>query len=268
MADSIHSKAQIHPTAIVADGVSIGAGSAIGPFCVIGPGVVIGERNEIRSHVVIEGNTVIGNGNTVFQFASVGAVPQDLKYRGEPSRLEIGDENIIREYVTLQPGTRDGGMLTKVGNANLFMACSHVAHDVIMGDRNILANSCALAGHVEIGDGVIAGGLSGVHQFVRLGNLSYLGAGAMVSQDVPPFCTVQGDRAGLVGINVVGLKRAGKSSEVIQAVKNLFQKIFKDSSGAVLKERLESIEQTLKHAEESELLNFVKDSKRGVCSAR
>jgi UDP-N-acetylglucosamine acyltransferase len=156
----------IHSTAVVAPEAEIGDGCSVGPYSVIGPKVKLGNGCRVGSHVVIEGNTTIGDENQIFQFASVGAAPQDLKYHGEDSTLQIGSRNIIREYVTLQPGTEGGGMQTTIGDQNLFMACCHVGHDCRVGHRNVFANSAALAGHVTIGNGVIVGGLSGVHQFV------------------------------------------------------------------------------------------------------
>jgi len=272
MVDSgIHSSAVVHPSAVIYPGAVIGAGTEVGPFSVVGPHVVIGERNVIASHVVIEGHTSIGDENHIFQFASVGARPQDLKFKGEESRLEIGNGNAIREYVTLHPGTAGGGMLTKIGDRNLLMACSHVAHDVIMGNRNILANSCALAGHITVGDGVIAGGLSGVHQFARLGTLSYIGAGSMVSKDVPPFCLVQGDRAGLVGLNIIGMRRAGVSAEVIRSLKQAYRQLFREWDGVgglTLRERAATLLGQANSPQERLFLDFIISSERGVCELR
>jgi UDP-N-acetylglucosamine acyltransferase len=221
----------IHPTAVVADGAEVGQGTCIGPYSVVGAHVRIGRNNVIGPHVVIEGRTSLGDENKIYQFASVGAPPQDLRYKGEESFLEIGNGNVIREYVTLQPGTAHGLMRTKIGNNNLFMACSHIAHDVIVGDSNIFANSASLAGHVAVGSGVIVGGLAGIHQFVRLGDRCILGAGSMIPKDVPPFCMVQGDRARLTGINKIGLQRAGYSKEDIRRFKRLFRHIFFGGAG-------------------------------------
>jgi UDP-N-acetylglucosamine acyltransferase len=267
--EGVHSSAVVHPTAVIYPGAIIGKGSEVGPYSVIGARVTLGERNFIASHVVMEGVTKVGDDNQIFQFASVGARPQDLKYKGEDSRLEIGNKNAIREYVTLQPGTAGGGMVTRIGDSNLLMACSHVAHDVVLGNRNILANSCALAGHIEAGDGVIAGGLSGVHQFARLGSLSYIGAGSMVSKDVPPFCLVQGDRAGLVGLNIIGMRRSGISTEAIRSLKEVFRVLFRDGKGeSTLREKVSLLIDKATFAEEKMFLNFILASKRGVCDLR
>ena len=217
---------EIHPTAIVSPQAAIGEGSSIGPYSIVGPKVVIGKRNRIASHVVLEGNTKLGDDNQLFQFCSIGAAPQDLKYRGEDSVLEIGNKNLIREFVTIQPGTEGGGMKTKIGDQNLFMANSHIGHDCLIGNSNVIANSAAVAGHVTIGNQIVAGGLIGVHQFVRIGDHAIIGAGAMIAQDIPPFCVAQGDRARLFGINVIGLERRGIEPEQIKALKLAYRKLF------------------------------------------
>ena len=264
---AVDTTAQIHPTAVVDPDAVVGAHTSIGPYSVIGPRAVIGERNVIGSHVVIEGRTVIGNGNHIFQFSSIGAPPQDLKYVGEDSLLEIGDSNIIREYVTLQPGTTGGHMRTVIGNGNLFMACSHVGHDGIIGDRNVFANSCALSGHVTIGDHVILGGLCGVHQFVRVGDFAMLGAGCMVTRDIPPFCIAQGDRAGLVGINQIGLERHQFGAEQVQTLRRLYREIFYGSR--TLNHRLEAAKSQYSGNEVAErFLTFIAESERGVTFPR
>lgn len=216
----------IHPTAIIHEGAVVGAGTTIGPYSVIGSHVVLGTGNRIGSHVVIEGRTEIGQDNQIFQFASVGAIPQDLKYHGEPSRLVIGNRNIIREFVTLQPGTEGGGMLTQIGDGNLFMANSHLGHDGRVGNGNVIANSAALAGHVTIGNHTTVGGLVGVHQFTRLGDLCILSGGTMVVKDIPPYCIAQGDRAGLVGINKIALQRRGYSADDIRLLRQLYRELF------------------------------------------
>ncbi|MCB0335344.1 MAG: acyl-ACP--UDP-N-acetylglucosamine O-acyltransferase [Bdellovibrionales bacterium] len=258
----------IHPTAVVSDGAVIGVGTEIGPFSVIGPHVVIGANNRIGSHVVIEGHTTIGDENQIFQFASVGAQPQDLKYSGEPSTLTIGNKNRIREYVTLQPGTKGGGMKTVIGSENLFMATVHVGHDCIVGSGNIFANGVALAGHVVVGDYILLGGLSGVHQFVRLGDHAMLGAGSMVAQDIPPFCVAQGDRAALVGIHQIGLSRRGFADEQIAELKQAFRALFV-KSGGTFKERLQTLKANTNAGElVSRLVEFIESSERGIAPSR
>lgn len=233
----------IHPTALVAAGAEIGEGVSIGAYSVIGPDVRIGPGTSVGPHVVIEGRTTIGARNLIHQFASLGSRPQDLKFKGEPSELIIGDDNQIREYVTIQPGTAHGTMKTIVGSGNLFMVSSHVAHDCRVGDRNVVANGVAFGGHVEVGTGVILGGMAGLHQFVRVGDLAFIGAGSMVSRDVPPFAMAQGDRCSLRGINLVGLRRAGVPASDIQAVKRAYRKMFMQKGGPKL--NAESLEADL-----------------------
>lgn len=262
----------IHPTAIVDPSAKIGEGTKIGPYSIIGPNVVLGRDNVIGPHVVIEGHTKIGNGNTIYQFASVGAAPQDLKFRGEPSELIIGDKNIIRECSTLQPGTSGGGMLTKVGDQNLFMANTHVGHDTFVGSRCVFANSAALAGHVIVGNGVIVGGLSGIHQFVRLGDVAMIGAGAMVSQDVPPYFMAQGDRAKIHGINRIGLERNGGTKDDIAAIRSLYHKVFTPTVSAsgprqTFKERLAAAKAEVgQNSRAAQVIEFLETSERGVCA--
>ncbi len=257
----------IHPMAVVSDGARIGKGTTIGPFSVIGPDVVIGCDCMIGSHVVIDGHTTLGDNNRIFQFASIGAPPQDLKYRGEPSRLSIGDGNIMREYVTLQPGTQGGGMVTSIGDNNLFMSTAHIAHDVRVGSGCVFANSAAIAGHVSIGNRVTVGGMVGVHQFVRIGDYAMIGAGAMVAKDVPPFAIAQGDRAGLAGINKIGLERGGFSDAQIAEARSVFRKIF--LGAGTWQERLESVGTGESYGELVRLLiGFVRSSERGVCLMR
>ena len=257
----------IHTTAVIEDGAIIGEGTEVGPYSVIGSKVVIGNNNKIGSHVVLTGKTKIGDENNIFQFASIGAAPQDLKYHGEDSELIIGDKNIIREYVTIQPGTEGGEMKTQVGSSNLFMACSHVAHDIVMGDHNIMVNNAGLAGHIKIGDHVIMGGHTGYHQFIRLGSYSIISGGAIVTKDIPPFCVAQGDRAGLAGINVVGLERGGFSAEDIREVKNVYQEIF--NSKNVFAENLKIAEEKYsKNKYALQFIDFIKKSERGIVTPR
>lgn len=255
--------ANIHPTAVVHPEARLHDTVEIGPFVVIGPKVKLGAWTQVGPHTVIEGDTTIGERNRIFQFASVGAVPQDLKYAGEDTRLVIGDENQIREFTTLHIGTAGGGGETRIGNKNLFMAYSHVAHDCVVGNGCVLANSAALAGHVEVGDHVIFGGLSAVHQFTRIGKFAFVAGGAMVAMDVPPYCTAQGDRAELVGLNTVGLTRAGYGEEQVRRIKDAYKILFRSKLG--LNEALAKLKaESGGHPEIDLLLTFISSSKRGI----
>ena len=222
--------ADIHPSAVIADGAQIGADCVIGPFCVIGPDVVLGARVHLKSHVVIDGDTHIGDDTVVFSFAVIGEIPQDLKFDGEKSRLRIGARNRIREHVTMNTGTTAGGGETRIGDDGLFMAGSHIAHDAQVGDRVIVVNSSAVAGHCIIEDDVIIGGLCGVHQFVRIGQGAIIGAVTMVTKDVVPHGLVQAPRGELDGLNLVGLKRKGVARSDITALRAAFQ-MLKDGEG-------------------------------------
>jgi UDP-N-acetylglucosamine acyltransferase len=220
---SIDASAHIHPSAVIEEGATIGPGCEVGPFCVVGRDVTLAEGVTLKSHVVVTGWTEIGEGSTIFPFANVGDVPQDLKYAGEKSRLIVGRRNRIREGVTMNTGTKGGGGITRVGDDGLFMAGAHVAHDAQVGDRVIMVNNSALAGHCVVGDDVIIGGLSGVHQWVRIGTGAIIGAVTMVTNDVIPYGLVQGPRGGLDGLNLVGLKRRGVAREDIMALRAAFQ---------------------------------------------
>ena len=216
-------QARIHASAVIEDGARIGEGCEIGPFCHVGPQVELGAGVCLKSHVVVTGQTRIGAGSVVFPFACIGEIPQDMKFQGEDTRLEIGARARIREHVTMNPGTAGGGGVTRVGDDGLFMAGCHVAHDVQIGDRVIVVNNAALAGHCIIEDDVIIGGLSGVHQFVRIGQGAIIGAVTMVTNDVIPYGLVQAPRGGLDGLNLVGLKRRGVPREDITALRAAFQ---------------------------------------------
>ncbi|MBA4489449.1 acyl-ACP--UDP-N-acetylglucosamine O-acyltransferase [Paracoccus sp. S1E-3] len=224
----------IHSSAIIAPGAEIGPDVRIGPFCVIGPQVRLGTGVELKSHVVIGGDTSISEGTVIFPFASIGQDPQDLKFKGEHTRLEIGARNRIREYVTMNPGTEGGGGVTRIGDDGLFMANCHVAHDCQIGDRVVLVNSVAVAGHCVLEDDVIVGGLSGIHQFVRIGRGAMIGALSMVTADVIPHGLVQGPRAHLDGLNLVGLKRRGASraeiAELREVLARLHDGAFRDTA--------------------------------------
>jgi UDP-N-acetylglucosamine acyltransferase len=256
----------VHPSAIVAAGADLAAGVHVGPYAVIGPHVRIGPGTRVGTHAVVEGRTTIGAANRIFQFASVGAEPQDMKYRGEESRLEIGDRNVIREFATLNPGTAGGGMVTMVGDDNLLMNYAHVGHDSHIGSHCVLANSAALAGHVTVEDYAIVGGLAAIHQFVRVGESAILGGGAMVIYDVPPFCSAAGDRARLRGLNLIGLRRRGFSPERIRAIKRAYRLLF--ASGLPLAEgRARVAAEVGGSADVERMLAFLAASTRGVTPA-
>ena len=220
---SVSPEADIHPSAVIEDGAVIGAGCKIGPFCMVGPEVRLADGVHLKSHVVVTGDTEIGADTEVFPFAVIGEIPQDLKFKGEKTRLVIGERNRIREHVTMNSGTEGGGGLTKVGDDGLFMTGCHVAHDAQVGNNVILANNVAIAGHCIIEDNVIIGGLSGIHQWVRIGRGAIIGAITMVTNDVIPHGLVQGPRGTLDGLNLVGLKRRGVDRSDITALRAAFQ---------------------------------------------
>ena len=257
---------QIHSTAVVDQKAELGSNVQVGPYSVIGPNAKIGDDTIIGPHVVVEGNTEIGKKCRILQFASIGSIPQDLKYHGEPSRLVIGEGNTIREFVTMNPGTEHGGMITRIGDRNLFMACCHVAHDCQVGNDNVFANSAALAGHVTLGNHVVVGGMVGIHQFVRIGDFVMLAAGSMVGQDVPTYCIAQGDHAELRGINIIALRRNGFSEADISGVKRSFRLIFAHSGKLDIK--INQLPDELKNNPKiATILEFIQNSKRGICSA-
>ncbi|MCA0872083.1 acyl-ACP--UDP-N-acetylglucosamine O-acyltransferase [Seohaeicola saemankumensis] len=214
---------QIHPSAVIEDGARLGADCIVGPFCVVGADVTLGDRVELKSHVVVTGDTVVGEDTVIFSFAVIGEIPQDLKFKGEQSRLEIGARNRIREHVTMNAGTEGGGGVTRVGDDGLFMAGCHIAHDAQIGNRVIVVNSAAVAGHCVLEDDVIVGGLSGIHQWVRIGRGAIIGAVTMVTNDVIPYGLVQAPRGELDGLNLVGLKRRGVKRADITALRAAFQ---------------------------------------------
>lgn len=215
--------ALIHPSAIIEEGAVLGRDVRIGPFCHVGPHVRLGDRVELKSHVVVSGHTEVGSDTTIFSFAVIGEIPQDLKFKGEETRLVIGQRNRIREHVTMNTGTAGGGGITRIGDDGLFMAGCHIAHDAIVGDRVIIVNNSAIAGHCIIEDDVLVGGLCGVHQFVRIGRGAIIGALSMVANDVIPHGLVQGPRGELDGLNLVGLKRRGVARSDITALRAAFQ---------------------------------------------
>ena len=256
---------EIHPTAIIEDGASIGVDVKIGPYCYIGGNTILGDRIHLESHVVITGYTKVGEATHIFPFASIGHSPQDLKYDGEVSRLEIGNNNVIREHVTMNPGTQGGGLLTKVGNDCLFMVASHVAHDCLVGDNVVLVNNATLGGHVNIGDFAIIGGLAAVHQFVRIGRHSMIGGCSGVENDVIPYGSIVGNRAHLSGLNLVGLKRRGFSREVIHDLRRAYRLLF--SQEGTQAERMADVSELFIDIEPvMEILEFMRvESSRAIC---
>lgn len=256
----------IHPTAVVADGVNFGEGVDVGPYTVINDGVLIGDGTLIGAHCVIEKGTRLGKDCRVFSGAVLGSIPQDVKYKGKSSFLEIGDSNIIREYVTINPGTEENSK-TIIGSHNLIMAYSHIAHDCLIGDHCIIANAGTLAGYVTIEDRAIIGGLVAIHQFTRVGSLSIIGGCSKVVSDVPPYSTCDGHPARVYGLNLVGLRRQGISADAIKELSHAFKILF--NSRLSLKSAVEKlIEENFSSAEVSHLLDFVKNSQRGICRRR
>ncbi len=253
---------RIHPSAIVSPKAKLADSVSVGPFSIISDNVAIGADTKIGSHCVIEGNTAIGKGCEIFTGAVVGSRPQDLKFKGEKVFLEIGNNNIIREYCTLNPGTQEGGK-TLIGDNNLLMAYSHIAHDCRVGNGCVLANNCTLAGHVTIEDKAVIGGIVAIHQFVRIGMLSIIGGCSKVVQDIPPFSTCDGHPARVYGLNLIGLRRKGVSKDSIKQIDQAFKIFF--NSGLSLKHALERVEKELQKTEEiSYLVNFAKNSERGM----
>ncbi len=260
--------AEVDPTAIVEPGAQLGEGVVVGPWCTVGPDVALGDRVRLISHVTVAGRTTIGPGTEVYPFASIGMPPQDLKYRGEASRLEIGAGNTIREHVTMNPGTEGGGMVTRVGDNGLFMIGAHVAHDCEVGDNVVFANNASIAGHVTVGDYAILGGLSTVHQFCRIGAHAIIGLNTAVVGDVIPFGSASGDRARLFGLNVEGLKRRGFARSDIHALRTAYRLLFAEEG--TLSERLEDVARIYAdNAAVMDIVSFVRaDSSRPVCQPR
>lgn len=232
----------IHPLSVVEKGAQIGFGCRIGPFAMIGPNVVLGNDVEVKSHAIITGDTHIGEGSTIFPFAVVGEVPQDLKYAGEQTSLRIGERVRIREHATVNIGTAGGGGVTRIGDDVLLMTGCHVAHDAQVGDRVVIVNCAAIAGHCIIGDDVVIGGLAGIHQFVRIGQGAMIGALAMVAHDVIPYGLVQGPRGALESLNLIGLRRRGADRAEITALHEAFDTL-RDGGGA-FRERAETLAQS------------------------
>jgi UDP-N-acetylglucosamine acyltransferase len=259
---------QVHPTAIVAPGARIADDVVIGPYCVIGDDVVLSAGVSLKSHVVVEGRTTVGERTRIFPFASIGHEPQDLKYDGEASALEIGSDNTIREHVTMNPGTAGGGMVTRVGNHCLFMVGAHVAHDCQIGDHVILVNNATLAGHVVMEDHAILGGLSAVHQFVRVGRHAMIGGMSGVERDVIPYGQVMGDRARLNGLNIIGMQRRGFSRDDIQGMRSAYNCLFGDTG--TLSERVDEVARRFGGiGPVDDLITFIRaDSSRAICQPK
>lgn len=258
----------IHATAIIDQNATLGNNVKIGPYSIVGKDVTIGSNVTIHSHVVIEGNTTIGDHTQIFPFASIGHVPQDLKYGGEASAIEIGTHNIIREHVTINPGTAGGGLLTKVGNHCLFMVAAHVAHDCIVGDHVIMANNATLAGHVNVGSYAVIGGLAAIHQFVRIGHHAMIGGMSGIENDVIPYGQAMGERAGLSGLNLVGLKRRGFARDDINNLRSAYRLLF--SPEGTLSERVVDVKERFnKNDGVMEIIEFISSqNSRALCQPK
>jgi UDP-N-acetylglucosamine acyltransferase len=254
----------IHSTAVVSPEASLQEGVEIGPYSVIGPNVKIGKDTVIGPHAVIEGRTEIGDKCRIFQFASIGALPQDLKFDGKETKVIIGNNNTIREFVTIHSATSADIGMTFIGDNNLIMAYCHVAHNCKLGNNIVMANAANLAGHIHVEDYAIIGGLSGVHQFTRIGCHSIIGGASAVVQDIPPYITVSGNRAKPYGLNLIGLKRRGFPEETIQALKKAYKIVFRSS--LLLSVAIERIQEEVKDLPEvRHFTDFIKNAKRGIC---
>ena len=253
----------IHPQAIIDPAAKLGSGVQVGLFSILGPEVEIGDGTWIGPHVVIRGPTRIGKDNRIFQFSSIGEVPQDLKYAGERSHLEIGDRNTIREGVTMSRGTAGGGGVTRVGDDNLFMAYVHIAHDCQVGSRVVFANNATLAGHVEIGDGAVLGGFVGIHQFCKIGQGVMMGVGSVALKDIPPYLMVYGNPAAPYGLNARGLKRFGARSETIDALKEAYKIVYR--SGLTVETALQQLTPIAeRYSEVATFAEFIRHAERGI----
>ncbi|MCY4541110.1 MAG: acyl-ACP--UDP-N-acetylglucosamine O-acyltransferase [Rhodobacteraceae bacterium] len=259
---SISSSAEIHPAAVIESGAEIGNGCRIEAFAVIGPEVVLAERVHVKSHAVVTGSTSIGSETVVFPYACVGEVPQDLKYAGEKTRLEVGKRNRIREGVTMNVGTKHGGGITRVGSDCLFMTGAHVGHDAQVGNHVIMANQAALGGHVEIGDYVIIGGLAGIHQFVRIGTGAIVGALTMVRRDVIPYGQVEGPIGTMRGTNLIGMRRRGFRGRDVSALQKVYQKLA--NHDGPLEEAIEllAVQESDRNKLIQDVVDFVRSSSR------
>lgn len=256
----------IHKTAIIQEGAKIHPEASVGPYCSIGRNVELAKGVILYSHVCIEGFSYIGENTKIFPFASIGYLPQDLKYSGEESRVIIGRDNVIREYCTVNTGTKHGNMQTVIGDNCLFMISSHIAHDCIVGDNVILANNATLGGHVVLGNNVIIGGLAAVHQFVKIGKFAIVGGVSAVVENVAPFASVAGDRAKIIGINIVGMKRNNYTKDSINTVNSIFKEIFRKDADIGFDEKIKMIKNNYNSTESKEIIEFLElDGKRGFC---
>lgn len=254
----------IHPTAIVSPEAHLQEGVEIGPYSIIGPDVTIGAHTVIGPHVVIESHTDIGERCRIFQFASLGGIPQDLKFRGEESRVVLGNDNTIREYVTINRGTSAGGGVTSIGNNNLLMAYCHLAHDCRLGDHIVMSNASNLGGHITVEDWAIIGGMTGVHQFIHIGAHCIIGGASAIVKDIPPYVMASGNHAKLYGLNLIGLKRRGFPEETIAALKQAYRIIFRSS--LLLSVALSRVRSDVEDLPEvRKLLAFIEESERGIC---
>ena len=258
----------VHPTAVVENEASLGEGCVVGPFCIVDKNVKLGKRVVLHSHAVVVGNTVIGDDTVVWPFASIGHQPQDLKYKGELNSLVIGQRNKIRESVSINPGTEGGGGTTRIGDDCLFMLGSHVGHDCTIGNSVVVANNSAIAGHVVIGDNVTIGGLSGVHQFCRLGEGAMIGALSMVTSDIIPYTTVVGERARMSGLNLIGLKKRGVSTDTINELRRFYNELFNSSKNFKRQAELLSLS-GLSNEYEDKIVTFIlSDSSRSFLTIK
>lgn len=261
-------KSALHPTAIIEDGAQIGDGVSVGPFCVVGSNVTLGDGVELASHVVVTGRTTVGTRTRIFPFASIGHQPQDLKFKGEASTLEIGSDCLIREGVTMNPGTEGGGLKTTVGNACAFLANSHVGHDCHVGSNVILSNNVMLAGHVEVGDFAIIGGGAAVIQFARVGAHAFLGGMSGLEQDLIPYGMALGNRAYLSGLNIVGLQRRGFSRTEVHDLRRAYRALFAQE-GTLLERVADVAEEFKDHAQVMEIIAFIRaGGKRSMCTPK
>lgn len=255
---------KIHPTAIVDPRAELGVNVEVGPYAIIGPDAVIGAGTKIGPHVIIEGQVQLGENNEIFTGAILGCRPQDLKFKGERTSLIIGDGNQIREYTTLSPGTEGGGGETRVGNNNLIMTATHLAHDCIIGNNIVISHGSAIAGHVVIEDQAVIGGLVGIHQFTKIGRMAMVGAHSKLVKDIPPFMLVEGNPASVHGINIVGLRRNGIEPEVRQQLKRVFRILYRSNLNVT--QAIEVMEQELEASSEVEhLIRFIRSAERGIC---